>query len=202
MDMKRLKTSMWTLLTESPEKPTDVSDAERKVMYPLCLCLQAYKVVHWLWLWVISEQTRSQSEMLAVFICYYMSVWWVCALMFPAGAADCGETRGVWGESLQSDHKDAASKVPAERTSCHDTPLMRMNNGWKGSACKYMCLCVGFDLSYRYGIHLYWYVSFYIYFKIFVSYIIWMLLWISEKQNQQDLKATAGFNGMIDWMEN
>lgn len=34
--------------------------------------------------------------------------------MFPAGGADRGETRGVWGESLQSDHKDAASKVPAD----------------------------------------------------------------------------------------
>lgn len=40
------------------------------------------------------------------------------ALMFPTGGGDCGETRGVWGESLQSDHKDAASKVPADLPPC------------------------------------------------------------------------------------
>lgn len=74
MDMKRLKTSMWTLLTESPEKPTEVNDTERRATYPLCLCPQVYKVVHSLWSWVISEQTCSQSEMLAVFICYNTSV--------------------------------------------------------------------------------------------------------------------------------
>lgn len=29
MDMKRLKNSMWTLLTESPEKPTEVNYTDR-----------------------------------------------------------------------------------------------------------------------------------------------------------------------------
>lgn len=48
--------------------------------------------------------------------------------MFPAGGRNCGDTRGVWGEGLQSDHKDTASKVSTDHLPQHITALMRNIN--------------------------------------------------------------------------
>lgn len=39
--------------------------------------------------------------------------------MFPIGGSCWGETWGVWGESLQPDHKSTASKVPVDIPPLH-----------------------------------------------------------------------------------
>lgn len=64
----------------------------------------------------IAHNNMQPVRDLAVYICIYLykSTLLVYAFMFPAGSGDCGDTRGVWGEGLQSDHKDVASKVSTD----------------------------------------------------------------------------------------
>lgn len=110
-------------------------------MYLLFLCMSAgIKCSKWIsfrfWNASLVSQLQPVRDLAVyIFVPLLVICFVISALMFPAGGSGCGETRGVWGESLQRDHKDAASKVPADLPPWHST-----NEEWLKSTRQFMYL--------------------------------------------------------------
>lgn len=125
MDMKRLKNSMWTLLTESPEKPTEVSDSDSH--HSSASGLETPVLCHCLYLFV--EQACSLG-----FSCW--SVWYIfivsakisCSLQVvetPEKPEVCGEKAfSQTTKTLLQRYKQTSHHA------CNTTAVTRNNNDW------------------------------------------------------------------------